>query len=255
MDKTRVLLSVGLVVVAIFSWFSYGKKVSGRAQDYDIYIENAKAYEEKHLYQKAITEYEKAFKINNDEEQREAWLEAHRCAFEDGVIEEKKYTDAMTTFCECFPQRTDMWEKLISYQLETQSFDGARVAYLKSVKAGATSDKIAEYKETIYYSYREWGQSVPEVTVSTSGRVRCLDDRGYGTLDTFGKIQYSNKYLYIGPIGKEKAFLIATNEDEMRVVDNLEVVQAIIKPAFEETKAIGENTIPYLEQGKWYYFD
>ncbi|MCR5460134.1 MAG: WG repeat-containing protein [Acetatifactor sp.] len=255
MNKARILLSVGLVVVAIACWISYGNKMSGRDEEYAIHISNAEAYAEKHLYQKAIAEYEKAFKINNDEKQREAWLAAYWSAFEDGVIEEKKYTDALTTFCVNFPQRIDMWEKLISYQLETRNYDGARISYLRSAKAGVTSDKLEEYKNAIYYSYREWGQGMPEVTGSTSGRNRVRDDRGYGSLDSLGKVKHYNTYLYIGPIGKEKVYLLGVSEEEMRVVDDADVVQAIIKPAFEDTKAIGDGIIPYLEQGKWYYFD
>ncbi len=254
MSKVRIVLSVGLVILMIWCWGSYGSKVSGREGKYSEHIQNAEEYAQKKLYQKAVKEYESAFAIKDDEEQREAWLKAIRSGVDDKVLEEIEYENALYAFCMQYPERTDMWEELIKSQIDAGDYDDARMYYRRTVKLDVTSEKIEEYKETIYYAYREWGELTTEFTESTSGKVRIYSDRGYGIQDSDGEMLTNDRYPYIGPLGKEEFYLICYNTEEARVLDGEQVVQAILKP-FEDTKAIGDSLIPYLEKEKWYYYD
>ena len=170
MNKGRVVLVIVLAVLMAWAWMSYLKKSSGREQEYSQYVQNAEELAGKKLYQKSLQEYERAFGIREDEESREAWLEVFRLAVEDGVKSEGEYEEAILNFCNLFPQRLDKWEFLVSKAINRGSYSDARVYYLKSVKAGVTSEKLEEYKDVIYYSYAEWGRAVSVFTPSTSGK-------------------------------------------------------------------------------------
>lgn len=255
MNKGRVLLSIGLIVLALWSWLSYAKKVNGREDEFNAYIESAESLSEKQLYQMSIKEYEKAFRVREDEEKREDWLETYKKAEEDGVVDEGAYLKALGTFCSIFPNRIDKWETLIGGELEEGDYQGARAAYLKSAKAGVTSEKLEEYKDVIYYSYREWGEAAINMIPSTSGWLQVIGEMGYGLIDNLGDRRIDARLEYVAPIGKETIYLTKAGENESRVFDKDAVVQAVIKPAFTEAKAIGEHVIPYCEDEKWYYFD
>jgi tetratricopeptide (TPR) repeat protein len=255
MSKVRIVLSVGLCILAIWSWVSYGSKVSGREEKYSQHIQTAEEYVQKKLFQKAVKEYESAFAIKEDEESREAWLKAIRNGVDDHVLEEVEYETALYDFCMKYPERTDRWEELIKSQIDIEDFDDARMYYRRTVKLEVTSEKIEEYKELIYYSYREWGEQATEITESTSGKVRIYSEKGYGIQGSDGEMITLDRYPYIGPLGKEPYYLISSDEKEARVLDDAQEVQSVFEAFYEDTKAIGDFLIPCLENGKWYYFD
>ena len=133
MKKVRIVITIILIGMMAIAWLSNISNTIAKTEEYKSYIKSAESNMESALYQKAISDYENALSIKENESTRRELLKAYRLAYEDETIQDKKYVQALETFCKKYPKKADMWEELISLELNKGNYRDARNYYNKAL--------------------------------------------------------------------------------------------------------------------------
>lgn len=255
MKKSNVAICVALIALICVGWVTQIGNLSKTQSAYNDHLEQAEAYQEKSLYQKAIEAYESALAIRETEKVRDLWLDAYRGAYEDGVTTAKKYGSAILTACELYPDNDSYWERLLSFYLETGSYTSAYESYQKCLKAGAGSDALTELSNQIRYSYNQTKKVYMEFIRSPYGGFVVRDTFGWGVVNGAGEAVASCDYLFISPANSEGEMLYVTDKDA-RLTDEDGVVEAILTEQVTKAGSYGDGLIPVrAEDGTWQYLD
>ena len=254
MKKGRIIISIILVVLVAGAWFSHLKNSIDNTAEYNKCLHNAEDYASRNLYQKAIKSYDEALAIKDTEEVRQLWINSYDNACADGIIEKASYIKAMKTFCDKYPKRADLWEKLIQLSIDDQKYKDAKLYYNQAVRAGAKSEVLDDLRDIINYSYTINNRIYSQVIPSSLGYYTVKTEKAWGVLDLDGKLIFESSYDYISPAGYSDLFLVKQNE-KLLVLDKEKVVQSIIDIDLKESKMINEGVLPVLEKEKWKYYD
>lgn len=254
MKTGRIILSIVLVVLIGFGWFSQVTYFFNQTNAYISTVVEADACRDKKLYQKAINLYDEALKIKENQDTREKWFETYALGFKAEELTRDQYINAMKKVIEIYPERTDVWEKLIAESLYKKDFHGAKNYYEDAVEAGADKSVISKYKNDIYYSFSENNMIFSTVLMSSQGYFTVFDGTKWGIIDSAGKWVYECTYDYAGPVINNDMYFLTTSKDS-RVFNNSKVVQSILQDKEVTTKAIKEGILPISKDGVWTFYD
>lgn len=254
MKKNRIILAIALIFLIGFGWLNQAKNVINKTKAYNAVIEEAELCCEKKLYQKAIGFYEEALNIKEDEFIRDKWLDAYGMALEAEEITCDQYLSAIRKVVEIYPQKTDVWEKLIMESINKMDFSSAWDDYKHAIKAGADKTTLSKYKNAIFYSVSENNKIFSAAFLSSQGYFTVFDGTKWGIMDTDGQWIYECVYDYVGPVINDDVYFLTTSKDS-RVYNNSKVVQAILPDKDVTTKAVKEGIIPICREGIWSFYD
>ncbi|MBR4733741.1 MAG: WG repeat-containing protein [Lachnospiraceae bacterium] len=254
MDKIRLVIIIGLCVLIGGCWIVYFRGVEKQRLEYESYLQSAEENMSRNLFQKAMEDYEKALKMKEDQDIRKDWLKAAENASQDNAITHKAYADALSKYCSIYPSETEYWEKLVALLVADKSYGDARKYYERAVKEGVTSEKLEDYSDEIYYSFSNSRRGFTNVIYSTRGIYTVYGNEKWGIWGADGEPIYDCEYSYIGPAGRDALYFINTEEDS-RIYDGKSVVQSVIKPQEDVTKAIGDGIVPICNKQKWKFYD
>ena len=125
MKKVRIVITVFLIGLIAVAWLSNISNTIAKTEEYNSYIKSAESNMESSLYQKAISDYESALSIKENENTRRELLKTYRLAYEDETIQDKKYVQALEAFCKKYPKKADVWEELIQLELDNGDYKDA----------------------------------------------------------------------------------------------------------------------------------
>lgn len=254
MKKGRIILTVVLIAMIGWGWFSQTAFSANQTESYHAAITEADACYEKQLYQKAIILYEDALKLKEDKEIREKWLRSYESASEAEEITNSDYINAMKKVVEIYPKRTDLWEALIKEAINRKDFKEAKDYYEDAIDVGADKDVISKYKNTIYYSVSENNRIFASVLMSSQGYFTVFDGNKWGVIDSAGKWIYECIYDYAGPVINNDVYFLTTSKDS-RIYNNSKVAQAIFTEKSLTSKVISEGIVPLCSESVWKFYD
>lgn len=254
MKKSRIFVSVLLILLVVVAWIVRLSSAQKDAQRYRKYLDDAEAFFEEHLYQKAIASYEDALKIEKSKSNYDLLLKAYRLAYEDNVVPKSKYIDAIDDACSNYPKESKYWEELLSVYVENAEYSNAYSTYKASLNAGAKSDKLVDLFSTVKYSYTSSRKTFSTVMYSPDGYYTVFDDTHWGIMRPDGEWFLECIYDFLSPAGESLNVYLSTSKDN-RVIDKSAIVQKIISRGIVKAKALSENKLPVMEKGKWRFLD
>ena len=254
MKKIRIGMTIFMLVLIGAAWASVA---TARVESNSIYqdaVDEAQLLIEEKLYQKAIVSLERALNEREAVDTRCMWRDTYGLAYEDGVATKQQYVSAMESVAGLQPENVDNWETLIGFCLETNDYKSAYSYCKKAEDIGVSSEKLADYQRQVLYSYTVNGRVYSGMYYSPSGYNVVSDGDKWGILAQDGDWVEECTYDFIGPVSNSLVKVIGDLQ-ELRIVDNQGIVQAILDGGVEAARVIGDGLLPLLQDGVWKYFD
>ncbi len=254
MKKIRIVLTVFMLALTGMAWVSLAGGIMKENSAYNRALEKARALEEQRLYQKEIAALEEALGIRESAEVRCLWRDAWQLAWEDGVAAKSEYIDAMESVAKLQPGNVENWEKLIGFCVETQDYKTAYANCKDAEEAGASSEKLDVWQRQVRYSYTVNGRVYSEIQYSPSGYNTVSNGENWGIVNENGEWAVDCTWEFLSPVTSGLVRL-AGDVQELRIMDNKSVVQAILGGGIEAARVIADGILPVLEDGSWRYYD
>ena len=254
MKKVRIVITIILIGMIAIAWLSNISNTIAKTEEYNSYIKSAESNMESSLYQKAISDYENALSIKENESIRRELLKAYRLAYEDETIQDKKYVQALEAFCKEYPKKADIWEELIQLELNNGDYKDARNYYNKAVRAGAKSEKIDELKDIINYSFKSNGRIYTEIVQTLDGYSSVFNGKEWGVISPDGNWYYESNYVFTSPTGSKKPILV-TNERDTRILNESGIVQAKTDDTVSYCRIINDGLVPIKDGEQWSFYN
>ena len=253
--KKNVVISLVLAILMALGWVTQILDLTKTQGAYNEHLAAAEAYREKGLFQKAIYSYEDALALKEVESTRAVWLEVYRQAYDDGVVTANEYGKAIQLACDKNGEKVSNWETLVAFYLETSNYTSAYEGYVKSEKAGASSELLTELGNEAKYSFTTRRKTYKEYNRSPEGQYAVRDDRGWGALDANGDDIVDSGYAYVSPFSLDGTALYISDKG-IRLINNNRVVEAILATDIVSTRAYAEGLVPVcLADSNWRYLD
>lgn len=254
MKSIRIGLAVFMLALTGLAWVSRLGEIAKDNRQYQASVEEAQALINQGLYQKAILSLENALGVRESGDTRRMWCDTYRLAYEDGVATGSQYIGAMELVAGLQPDNLDNWERLVGFCMETGDYRAA-YSYCKEVEEiGVSSGKLAEYQKQVRYSYSVNGKVFTQVLRSPGGYSTVTNGDSWGVLDQGGEWIAECTYPFLSPAAGYPARLTGDGQD-LRIVDNRGVVQAILDEEVEAARAMTEGILPLFLDGSWRYYD
>lgn len=280
--KQSTLITICLVVLMVFGWMSGFMSIGNKNEkenEYETYIEVAKEYESKGLYQKAAQEYDKAITMNDTEELWTEMLNAYeKCYEEDPNVYDEYLKKAQGAVAE-YSKNADMQYALAQLYASKKEYEAAYKALKKAVDNGVRDEKITDLYQAVKYAYNlEWstyseyrGLSEGYYAVNHNGIWEYLAEDG--TTTEFGDV------LAAGSVGADGVRMIqvsiydssetadTTNGQETqdssefmgqpqaRLVNEDEVLQGFFDFLPQNVGIYADGLIPVQQGDRYAYYD
>ena len=158
--KQSTLITICLVVLMVFGWMSGFMSIGDKNEkksEYENYVEVAKEYENKGLYQKAAQEYDKAIAMNDTEELWTEMLNAYeKCYEEDPNVYDEYLKKAQGAVAE-YSKNTNMQYALARLYASKKEYESAYKALKKAMDNGVRDEKLTDLYQEVKYAYNlEW---------------------------------------------------------------------------------------------------
>lgn len=254
MKKSKIAITVFLVVLMCAGWISQlGNTVKSKGE-HQYNIQNGDVYYEKGLYQKAIQSYQSAIATENNKELYEKWLESFRMSYMDGTSTKDEYADALLTVCESSFGNEKHWESLFELHIEYGDYKSAYSIINKCINSGVKSEKLSDLINDVAYSYTASKKNYSKVFRAANGYFTVCDDENWGVLNPAGEWLFECAYSYASPISEE-LYALFTASNGNRVIDGDGIVQAIISQECTDSNAYGNGFLPIkIKNEKWQYY-
>lgn len=253
MKSIRIGLAIFMIALTGIAWLARAGSFVKAGIYYRNEVEEAQELMDKRLYQKAIVSLENALGVRESADIRDMWRDAYGLAYEDGVVTERHYIDAMAEMAELQPDNAENWEQLIGFCLERENYKAAYLYSEEAEEAGVSGEKLEEYQRRSRYAYRTGGRIFARIMQSPGGYSAVFDGSKWGIVDQDGEWLEECRYDLISPVADSlKLTGIAEN---LRIVDNKGIVQAFFPEEAEAVRAIVDGVLPFMSGGSWKYFD
>lgn len=255
MKKIRLVISIFLIAMVVTSWFSFVssemKSVSQRSK----YEEEAALYMESGLYQKAIEAYENAQKEKYKTGTAEKLIEAMKSAYFDGTGKASAYTSAYLELCCANPEKTEYWRDLFTFCIEQEDYATAFSVYTEMNKLKVKKSELYELTDKVVYYCSEKNKIYNILSGNTVGYYSAFDGRKWRVVSSENDSLYEDNYSYIGGVSSNLD-VILVGENDVRLKDKNDVVQAILTKHTENMRAYGNGMIPMQQEDElWNYYN
>ena len=255
MKKVRFCIAAVLIALLVLGWMSLLIDTKKEKAAFLRYCSQGAEYAEKHLFQKAIQQYEEALKIKADPLVSNELINAYRAGLQDGTVTAAKYEQALQKACEQYPDSTEYWKELATHYTEKRNFSKAKSVCEQAIKAGVAYSQMEDLLDVVNYSVMEKRRAFSNVIMSPKGVFTVLNDEKWGILDSNAEESVRCNYQYIIPVSTN-GYSVRVTERDTRVLDSKGVVQYLFEYEIHYGRAFGNDRIPVmLEDETWSYFN
>ena len=254
MKKIRIAIVIILTLSLAFGWAGMFIERAETNRQFYALVQEARDYEGKGLYQKAISSYENALAVKEEKTVRSELLHTYRKGYDDGVVSAKDFGNAYAAACSLYPKDSSYWEDLIEFYLDTHSISKARDTYNSAVKNGAQSERLNELKNEVTYVFSSMGRTFSSVLMSPNGYLAVMNNGKWGIMKPDGEKFADCVYPYAAPVSS-KNWTVFVREKDTRVYDENVVVQYVLDVSLNQSGAVSANRIPVCEEDSWRYYN
>ena len=254
MKMKKLICVLMLGALCVLAWTTRIANNAKQEKEYAGLLDTAQLLTDDGLYQRALESYADAIAIKDTPQLREKQLAAGKLALDDGVTSRAKYIQLLESACTAYPQETEFWKLALEECLVLEDYKtGYRLAQ-KLPDAASAEPEIRKTALKIAYTFNAGSQLYSEVRRAPSGYAAVCTMEQWGVREPDGDELYTATYRYAGPVGEGQDVLLCT-EDDSRIVDKNEVVQARIRTEFAQANAYGSGMLPICVSDKWSYYD
>ena len=255
MKKMTTIIALVCVAVCVLGWITFATdEITAIGQQKDL-IEQADAWMEAGLYQRAIKNYQEARVSADSLELCEKIQKAYALRYDEAKDDTYDlYVEAMEEIVTIYPGEEIFALSLANLYIEDEEDTSAYTCLKKAVSNGAESDEINKLLEKTRYSYF-MSLSYYNGVKAFSGNAYVVSREGrWGVLDTENGLTLMCDYEFVSQVNEEGVLLFTDNKDS-RLIDAEGMVLGIFKEKITEAGIFSEGLIAASSGAKFSYYD
>lgn len=257
MKMTNLLITVVVVALLGFAWFSVITGTLSQSAGYASCIRSAETNVEARLYEQAIKQYKEALTYGAKEEiyleimgvYELLYAEEHTAAIR------SKYIEDMAAAAQAYPENPQFWTIQAKLYMEANDLNNTYDLLEEARNRGVANDEINQMYFSLSHMARTDFQMYYQVKTTLDGRNVVFDGNSWKIVNNEGK-ELTGKYKYISMINSNGTGLY-TNSVDTRLMDRTLVPRARFDIEVEEAGVYNGSVdlIAVKMNGVWKYMN
>lgn len=245
-------VSLILVVLLVLSWYTSINTWVNTPREYQAHLEQAAQYEEKEIYEDAISEYEEAQGYLKERDFNIDLKIAHDYL---AMYEYNDYVDQMEKIIASYEDNTEAVIELATYYSSDNKNPKAVEILKEEHEKQPDNETITKELDSMKGTYTRIYATYLGMTRLVNGYAIVQSDTGYGVINSTGKTVISTTYKEVGIFGDTVPYAPICEEGKWSYV-NADIHKKLVPDkTYDSLKFFSEGKAPACDDGKYGYLN
>ena len=243
MKNNKVLIIIVVVILNIVVGFFAAQTLMGKKSDYEIKLDQARAYAEQNLCSKSIASYQEVIALKDSAAVRCEMVDVYDKGLEIGEFT-KKYAvfSDVDLMIDAFRDDLNLYEKIASLNLKYENYENCAKILMQARDFNLSSDLLTEIKEQIRYRYQKNYSMYTQVAPMFDGAYAVVAENVFSYLKDDGSTLLNGNFTYASSFNEGYAVVKRVNPEgteQMFVIDKTGARQFYFPETAETSSGVG----------------
>ena len=223
-------------------------------REYNNYINTAKDYYSRGLYQKSIEQYDMALQLNNNPDAWNQKLDAYDRLYEENDTVYSDFLSAAQTAYAFYPDNKDFLIRLCELYVSKDDYKAAYKTLDRAIQNGITNDTIEEMLFTTKYAFKLRWATYDDYIGGFDKGYGVVSSERWSYIKNTGETTKFPSLLFAGPIGANDVRVV-TDANRSYLIDADMVIQGILDFTPTDAGYFSEDLVPIKNGDHYGYYD
>lgn len=254
MKKVNVCIAIVFLALCVLGW---GSVLTGRISQQGQYaslVEQADAWVERGLYQRAISNYQEALKEKSSQELYEKMHNAYQLRYQESPKETlDDYMDFLQSAVNAYPASPVLVDHYAEIYMDQEEYTDVYRCLQRAVESGYDNENVQKLLLQSKYAYTLARSGFSGVVQCQGPLYVVARNNRWNLYDTSKGYVLSQEYDYVSPSNQD-GVVVATGEDS-RIINSKGMVLGVFQEKVTQAGVLSDGLIPAQCGGVYSYYN
>lgn len=254
MKKRNVLIAIGILGLCAVGWLTAGSQMTNQSSLYSAYIDQADAWVDRGLYQRAIGSYNLALAEQETEEVYLRLNNAYNLRYEEAPGETfDDYMDFLAAAVAAYPGNQELVDKYVAFCSAESKYEAIYNCLTRAIANGYDTQEIRAELTNARYAFQLRRSEFSGLKQFSDDCYCVKTSSGWNAYSTEDGYLLASSYAYIS--GVSEAGLVVVTGNDSRLLDTTGMVYGIFDGEVTDASLFSENLVAACIGGVYSYYD